>query len=186
MKKYTFILIIFYLLPLTNFAQPPVSFTVNITSLPTCSTCCDGQACVSLPTGGCNGPYTYSWSTSNVGPIACEGSFCYNTTYFVKVYDICDTTKKFFTFPVYTVIKENKKTSPLKIFPNPVTNILNILEVDDEFINSEIVILNIFGQAISTMSYTNKIDLSKLTQNLYYLKIITKDNKVYHSKFIKK
>ncbi len=169
-----------------TYCQPPITCSVNITALPTCSTCCDGVVCVSSPMGGCNASYTYSFSSNGISSATpCENNFCYNTSYFVKVYDLCDTVTKFFTFPVFTGVKENFKSNPIKISPNPVSSILSISDEMNQFLNSEIKIVNTFGQIIFVKHYADKIDVSILEQGIYYLEISNTDKQIHYSKFIK-
>ena len=163
-----------FLFSLISVAQTPISYTVNITSLPTCSTCCNGAVCVTLPTGGCNGPYTYSFSSSSVGPNACANNFCYNTTYSVKVFDVCDTTTKNFTFPVFTSISEHIKVNDLQIYPNPTNEKLTIAFQNFTQTNTQVYVLNSFGQYIKQFNLSvqiNEINVNELNSGIYLLYI---------------
>ena len=73
----------------------------------------------------------------------------------------------------------------IKIYPNPVSNKLQIETEQNEFENSEIEITNTLGQTVLKLHYSNEIDVSKITQGFYQLKISTRNKKLYYSKFIK-
>ena len=73
----------------------------------------------------------------------------------------------------------------IKIFPNPVSNTLNI-EYDKQDM-STITISNVSGQTILTLNvgqHSNAIDVSELTQGVYFIKMIT-DQGTMSDKFIK-
>ena len=186
MKKRCYILSIFILLNLNNFGQSPITYTINITSMPTCSTCCDGQACVTPPSGGaCAGVYQIVWSNAQTG--SCANGFCSNTTYTVKVFDspCSDSTIKTFTMPPFTGIFEYTKNFTIKVFPNPVSNTIFISAEQTEFESSEIEITNCLGQIILILPFQNQVDVSDLTSGYYSIKIITSSKQEYYSKFIK-
>ncbi len=82
-------------------------------------------------------------------------------------------------------ISENKISVNLRLYPNPVSTILQIFAEENEFQNSEIEITNYLGQTIFKTPFTNSIDVSKISQGIYTLKIITKDNRNFYSKFVK-
>lgn len=73
----------------------------------------------------------------------------------------------------------------IKIYPNPANEFLRILDENNVFQNSEIEILNYLGQTILKLPFINSIDILKLPQGIYSLKIVTKDNQNYYSKFVK-
>ncbi len=80
-----------------------------------------------------------------------------------------------------------KKGSPLpfQLFPNPISSVLQIESTQNEFENSEIEITNTLGQTILKLPYSNSIDVSKLEPGFYDLRISSRTNQSYHSKFIK-
>ncbi|MBA3704946.1 MAG: T9SS type A sorting domain-containing protein, partial [Bacteroidetes bacterium] len=83
-------------------------------------------------------------------------------------------------------IKENTlSNNQVSVYPNPATNILHISSEQREFENSEIEISNIIGQLILYSAFNSEIDVSKLTQGIYYLKVTTSNKQTYYSKFIK-
>ncbi|MES2514725.1 MAG: T9SS type A sorting domain-containing protein [Bacteroidota bacterium] len=59
----------------------------------------------------------------------------------------------------------------LKIYPNPTNSILNIIDNQNQFKNSVIEVKNYFGQVIFVTSFTNQINLSDLSDGLYFLTI---------------
>jgi len=186
MKKFTLILLPLFLVSLNNFSQSPITYSVFISSLPTCSTCCDGVACITAPSGGaCAGVYQIQWSNGQT--TSCANNFCSASVYSVSVYDFpCgDTTTKTFSMPAYTSIREYENQVQLKVYPNPVSNILIISSDQIEFENPEIKIVNTSGQTVFRGPYSKNIDLSKLTQGFYQLEISTSNKQIYYSKFIK-
>lgn len=150
-------------------AQPPITFSVNLTA-PTCSTCCDGSACVANVSGGCNGPYTYYWS--NVSGVSCQGSFCNNTTYFVTVADICYTTTATFNFSLTTGIINYQNTFQFDIFPNPIQNKFYLTTNQFNLQNINFKIINSLGSLVysqNTILKNNEIDLSNLSIGIYFI-----------------
>ena len=78
------------------------------------------------------------------------------------------------------------KEDEINIYPNPFTEILNI-DVPLEFINGELVILNIFGQPLHKKLVTNKnteINLSNFESGSYFI-FFKKGSIVMKSKIIK-
>ena len=71
------------------------------------------------------------------------------------------------------------------ISPNPTTGSINIDGLSKEFENSEIEITNTLGQTILKLPFSNTIDVSKLPDGFYYLKIVNQNRQTYFSKFIK-
>ena len=82
-------------------------------------------------------------------------------------------------------IEEVSYDSKIKIYPNPASTNLHIETKQTELANSEIQITNCSGQLIFTAPYSKSIDISKLSQGFYTLKITTPESKCYNSKFIK-
>jgi hypothetical protein len=73
----------------------------------------------------------------------------------------------------------------LIIYPNPVSVVLYISAKDDEFKNAEVEITNYLGQTILKLPFTNTTDVSKLANGIYTLRITTKENQSFYSKFVK-
>lgn len=72
-----------------------------------------------------------------------------------------------------------------KIYPNPVSSILNIKIEKHVGSGTEIEIANVFGQIVLKLSYLNEIDISLLAPGYYTLKIIDSNKQQFHSKFSK-
>lgn len=68
------------------------------------------------------------------------------------------------------------------IYPNPVSDILNI-KTPDEVLN--VIIYDISGRQINTRVSNNQVDVSGLTKGFYIVNVIT-DRASYQQKFIKK
>ncbi len=87
---------------------------------------------------------------------------------------------------IFTGIEENNLlVNSIKIYPNPLTNSLCIKTELNDFENSEIEIINTLGQIVLKLPYANSIDVSRLAQGFYNLKISSINKRVYYSKFIK-
>jgi len=97
-------------------------------------------------------------------------------------------TEHFLDFPCdyIKVATEDAGTYAIKIFPNPVNNIININLEDN--ISGTIEIFNISGKILLSRRYENSnsfhFDISSFPQGTYYLKIKTKSG-LYLYKFIK-
>ena len=78
------------------------------------------------------------------------------------------------------------KVNEINIYPNPVTEILNI-DVPLEFIDGELVLLNMFGQELQKKIISNKltkINLSNFESGSYFI-FIKKEAVVNKYKIIK-
>jgi len=81
-------------------------------------------------------------------------------------------------------LSENNSISNIKLYPNPVNNILNINNCK----NASIKIMDINGKQIysnANCNQTEQIDLSNYSSGIYFAKIVL-DNKVITKKIIKK
>jgi hypothetical protein len=85
---------------------------------------------------------------------------------------------------IYAGIKEHK-INKIKIFPNPVSNIMNLTDEKNNFQNSEIEIANYFGQTVLKTEFKNQIDVSELASGFYTLLIKDNSPGVITKKFIK-
>ncbi|MCC7534136.1 MAG: T9SS type A sorting domain-containing protein [Bacteroidia bacterium] len=65
----------------------------------------------------------------------------------------------------------------IKIYPNPTTSIINIVDENNQLQNATIQIKNYLGQLVYTSSYTSQINLSSLSAGMYFLTIQDKDSK---------
>lgn len=82
-------------------------------------------------------------------------------------------------------INEISNFKGLKMYPNPVSDILYIESEQYFEAGTEIEITNTLGQVILKLLYQKEIDVSYLSQGYYILKIILPAKKTIHSKFIK-
>ncbi|GGG65779.1 T9SS type A sorting domain-containing protein [Epilithonimonas arachidiradicis] len=76
------------------------------------------------------------------------------------------------------------KKGNMKLYPNPVKDILKINLSDNESI-SEINIYNVAGQKLKTVSKQTEINVESLSKGVYMIDVKTDKNKTYNSKFIK-
>lgn len=80
-------------------------------------------------------------------------------------------------------VKEISKQA-VKIYPNPVKDVLKIQLADNENI-SEINIFNLAGQKLKSVSKAKEINTENLSKGNYLLEIKTENNQTFHSKFVK-
>jgi hypothetical protein len=82
-------------------------------------------------------------------------------------------------------INETKLSETIKIYPNPTTSSLHILDEQNELSNSSIEISNSIGQTIVQMPFSSSIDISTLPEGCYFIIITTSQKSVLRTKFIK-
>ena len=73
----------------------------------------------------------------------------------------------------------------IKIYPNPTASQLNISSEQNDLSSSTIEITNNIGQIVLQLTFSNSIDVSTLPEGCYFITVTTKDNRPYHSKFVK-
>lgn len=72
-------------------------------------------------------------------------------------------------------IEEINVTNKLKIFPNPTTSTINIVDELSELQNSSIEIKNSLGQTVYSSFFTSQINLSDLSPGVYFLVLQNKN-----------
>lgn len=78
---------------------------------------------------------------------------------------------------------ENTNPAPFVLYPNPTSNTLHILNINDLQV-STLSIVSLDGKIIQAHSYDNIIDVSELKSGMYFLKIQT-DSERYTVNFVK-
>ena len=85
-------------------------------------------------------------------------------------------------------VEKINSLSEVKIFPNPVEEILNI-DIQNQNLTEPVVqIINITGQKVYESALTDKhttIDISFIAKGIYILRIQTRDNKIMNYKILK-
>ncbi|MDX2001486.1 MAG: T9SS type A sorting domain-containing protein [Chitinophagales bacterium] len=71
----------------------------------------------------------------------------------------------------------------LNVYPNPVVNVLNIDQVQD-MTDATVAIYNINGQLVGNSTAANTIDVSNLSQGVYYVKVYNTERSLT-AKFVK-
>ncbi len=66
----------------------------------------------------------------------------------------------------------------IQIYPNPTNSILNIIDKQNQFKNSNIEIRNYLGQIVYTSSFISQINLGNLSQGIYFLIVQDRNNKL--------
>lgn len=109
----------------------------------------------------------------------------------VRIYKRALTLSDIQTLYNWTGINEtfNNSESQIILYPNPTTNYLNISIKENNFIH-KIEIFDIAGKVTEVKSFKKsdeviEIDISKLADGVYFLKIYDKDNITETSKFLK-
>lgn len=158
--------------------QPqPLIINQSITN-PSCPTCSDGFASLSV-TGG-SGNYSYVWCTAattpftNIGVGCCDFSVTDNLTGCTQIDSACAS----YTVGVFEL---NNSSVDFSIFPNPTTKELNIAITPDSNSSFLISIINAVGEIVFQKTLnTNekKLDISTLPNGLYFLKLDSKENTI--------
>jgi len=65
----------------------------------------------------------------------------------------------------------------IKLYPNPTTSSINIIDENNQFQNAYIEIKNYLGQVVFTSPFASQIDLSSLSSGMYFLTIENKNDK---------
>jgi hypothetical protein len=131
---------------------------------------------------------TYQWIDCNNGntPISGQTNQSFTATgngnYAVIVtQNNCSDTSSCYNI-VITGIVENRFASAVTIYPNPSTEVINILGEA----MSTVEVLNSFGQTIIKVKGTNTIDISGIAKGLYFIEVSNDRNEVISiSKIIK-
>lgn len=82
-------------------------------------------------------------------------------------------------------IKEPRVKDNIKVYPNPTNSILTITDEQKQFKNSTIDIKNTLGQTVLSFPFQKEIDVSSLSNGLYFLQIEIEDKRLVNAKFIK-
>jgi hypothetical protein len=103
-----------------------------------------------------------------------------NAWFTYEIKDQCgkSTAKVIILSPIKSIT--NITQTKIKIYPNPTSNIINIIGIDV----NQIEIFNISGLKV-LISNTNQVDVSGLVYGTYITKIIGKNNEISINKFIK-
>jgi hypothetical protein len=73
-------------------------------------------------------------------------------------------------------VNEINFTYNIKIYPNPTTSMLNIIDEVNQFQNATIQIKNNLGQLVFSSPFTTQINLSSFSAGMYFLSIQDKSN----------
>jgi hypothetical protein len=94
---------------------------------------------------------------------------------------------KSFAYESHSVgIKElDFKNNKIILYPNPSREILNIYSWEREFDHTEVEITNQLGQTVLKQPFKKQINISFLNTGCYFIKLISEDRTILHSKFVK-
>ncbi len=173
------------------------SIILDVNPLPQVSlidadTICLGDQYLISPQVIGNGPFTYYWqdsSNNNVQIINSTQLGTGNFSYSVKVFDQnqCSASdSSLIVIETCTSLKTQKEKLNIKVFPNPVKDILNVENLNgDELL---IEVLNLKGDVLLTqrdISRRIQIDLNNLFSGVYFLRM-SSGNNITHLKILKK
>jgi len=134
---------------------------------------------LTVQTDGGHGIYTdYTGSVFRVNRASCffKSVFCSTCTDFYSTDYIeanCSETQRIDEF----------QESKIKIFPNPASD---IIQISSEIQIEKMELFDLTGQNIPIISINNEINLNKLEEGCYFLKLLGTDNKIYTLKISKK
>ena len=78
--------------------------------------------------------------------------------------------------PYFVSVEEINQSNNIKIYPNPTTSIINIVDENNQLQNSTIQIQNYLGQLVFSSPFNSQIDLRSLSAGMYFLTINDKLN----------
>lgn len=111
----------------------------------------------------------------------------YTVSLVVYDYTFCkkDSVATLVTAVSTTGVYESTQVSTLRIFPNPCTEVLNILSTEVKNDYTRIIIFNVLGEKVMDIPYVDQLNIREIPNGIYYL-IIHEKNQSSHHKFIKK
>ena len=90
--------------------------------------------------------------------------------------------------PVKTELLDNRKTGfeKINIFPNPTSNYISITSENNIVItNAEVFIYDRYGRIVISTKYKyDRIDVSKLHPDIYFIRVITSSGYIVNNKFV--
>jgi len=142
--------------------QLPVLFTNNINNgFPSAYDTVDLGDVINADVALSNGNMYVVWEDDNTGTVRYrKGTF----------------------IPAVTSVNESQ-TTHLSVFPNPSTDLIKIGSYQVKQ-NDQVELQNVFGEKINVRATQNVIDISKMQNGIYFLRIIS-GNQIFVSKFIK-
>lgn len=158
-----------------------VNFPI-VTVISSSSVLCSSESATISVTGA----NSYTWSTgSTTSSIVVTPTS--TTAYTVNAFDMygCSSSSVLTQNVDACIGIKELAVDKMKVYPNPANEILYFTDPENQFQNSEIEITNYLGQMVFKAPYTDEIDVSKLPQGIYTLKIITQGNMSCYSKFLK-
>ena len=169
-------------------SQPCPSLSLFATSGPiSCLGACDANGTVYVFNG--TPPFTFYWKPLSVTGTTVSGLCAGTHTIIATDANNCvDSTALIISNPSNPCVGIQESLIELKnikVHPNPVSNTLNITTEKYFEAGTEIKITNAIGQIVLKIPYTNKIDVSYISNGYYTLEIITSNNQRIYSKFVK-
>jgi poly(3-hydroxybutyrate) depolymerase len=147
-------------------ANTPMIFTNKITP----STGKDGA--IELSVTNSVAPYIYLWSnnetTSNITNLK-AGKYCVTVTDAAT----CIKSECFDVNSIVVSVEENERSADIRIFPNPINDILNIITQNNVFL-TKIELFDLKGTLLNVFSKeTKQINMAGFASGIYLLKLNT-------------
>jgi len=88
---------------------------------------------------------------------------------------------------VYTtgILNLSNNSLIFSIYPNPTSSTLNIVDEQNQLLNSTIDITNYLGQHVFSEPFSHQIDVSHFSSGVYTITIKTINGELYYTKFVK-
>jgi len=159
---------------ITTTTSASVTVVINSTTAPTITS--DGTTLTS------SSALVYQWYLNGT-IISTATSQFYSPTqsglYSVLTIDAngCAATSVPYDF-IYTGINESVANESIKIYPNPSTGLIYVNGLSEEMSEFEIFVYDLCGKVLYQSKNEKNLDLSELQNGIYYLTIISGNNKV--------
>ena len=83
--------------------------------------------------------------------------------------------------PYYIGLDEQERNASLRLYPNPVSNMLHL---EGDFENGQVSLFDLTGRIVYQGEYQHEISVNNLHDGLYFVQIITTEGQVINQKFI--
>ncbi len=148
--------------------NPTNTITISSTSIVICA----GETTTLVASGGTN----YLWSTNQTGSTTAV-SPTISTNFYITSSDPggCYSNASYTQSVSACVGIKEYEIKNILIYPNPVSTILNI-ETEQSFqTGTEVEVINYLGQTVLKTAFKNEIDVSYLSDGVYTLQLISKN-----------
>lgn len=127
-----------------------------------------------------SGYYTGSFTLGD-NKLTSNNYYIYNTDFFWAKINTTDVSS--------SKLNEVAFSKELSVYPNPASDVLNLVAKDEHLVNSKYVITDLTGKIYSTgkiQSLNNEINVASFPAGIYFINITNGNNIVKNFRFIKK